>query len=157
MTNDTPAPGKLPYGIPIDLATAKKVAAAAEAEAARNGWTVVICVVDSTGHLVFLEKMDQTQYGSIDLARAKAETALDFKRPTKVFEDGIVEGGLPPAFPVGPRRLHPGRRHPPATGGQDHRRHRGIGREIHGGRAGRKRRRGGAVEIFGFRRNRPAL
>ena len=94
MANDTPAPGMLPYGIPIDLATAKKVAAAAEAEAARNGWTVVICIMDSTGHLVFLEKMDHTQYGSIDLARAKAETALNFKRPTKVFEDGIAEGGL---------------------------------------------------------------
>lgn len=94
MENETPGPGKLPYGIPIDLGTAKKVAAAAEAEAARNGWTVVICIVDSTGHLVFLEKMDHTQYGSIGLARAKAETALDFKRPTKAFEDGIVEGGL---------------------------------------------------------------
>jgi len=98
MTNDTPAPGILTYGIPIDLVTAKKVAAAAEAEAVRNGWTVVICIMDSTGHLVFLEKMDHTQYGSIGLARAKAETALDFKRPTKVFEDGIAEGGLPLRF-----------------------------------------------------------
>ena len=98
MANDTPAPGLLPYGIPIDLATAKKVAVAAEAEAVRNGWTVVICIMDSTGHLVFLEKMDHTQYGSIDLARAKAETALNFKRPTKVFEDGIAEGGLPLRF-----------------------------------------------------------
>ena len=94
MTNGTPAPGILPYGIPIDLVTAKKVAAAAEAEAVRNGWTVVICIMDSTGHLVFLEKLDHTQYGSIALARAKAETALNFKRPTKAFEDGIAEGGF---------------------------------------------------------------
>ena len=98
MTDSMSPPGILTYGSPIDLATAKKVAAAAEAEAVRNGWTVVICVVDSTGHMVFLEKLDHTQYGSIGLARAKAETALDFKRATKVFEDGIAEGGLPLRF-----------------------------------------------------------
>jgi len=94
MTKDSPAPGILTYGPPIDLADAKRVAAAAEAEAVRNGWTVVICIVDSTGHLVFLERLDHTQYGSIELAVAKAKTALNFKRPTKAFEDGLVEGGL---------------------------------------------------------------
>ncbi|MEW6721104.1 MAG: heme-binding protein [Thermodesulfobacteriota bacterium] len=82
------------YGPPIDLATAKKVVEAAEAEATRNGWTVVICVVDSTGHVVLLERIDHTQYGSIDLARAKAQTALDYKRPTKSFEEGIAAGGF---------------------------------------------------------------
>ena len=89
-----PAPGILAYGPPIDLLTAKAVVASAEAEAVRNGWAVVICVVDSTGHVVLLEKMDHTQYGSVELARAKAETALNFKRATKVFEDGIAEGGF---------------------------------------------------------------
>lgn len=91
MTNHPPpAPA---YGPPIDLATAKKVAAAAETEAMLNDWAIVICIVDSTGHVVLLERLDQAQYGSLDLARAKAETALNFKRPTKVFEDGIAEGG----------------------------------------------------------------
>lgn len=91
MTNQPPrAPA---YGPPIDLATAKKVAAAAEAEAMLNDWAIVICIVDSTGHVVLLERLDQAQYGSIELARAKAETALNFKRPTKVFEDGIADGG----------------------------------------------------------------
>ena len=89
----SPAPGILVYGPPINLVNAKAVAASGEAEAMRNGWAVVICIVDSTGHVVLLEKMDQAQYGSIELARAKAETALNFKRATKVFEDGIAEGG----------------------------------------------------------------
>ncbi len=88
------APGLPVYGPPIDLAAAKKVASAAETEALRNGWAMVICIVDSTGHVVLLERLDQAQYGSLELARAKAETALNFKRPTKVFEDGISEGGL---------------------------------------------------------------
>jgi glc operon protein GlcG len=91
----TDPPARPPaYGPPIELSTAKDVAAAAEAEAIRNGWAVVICIVDSTGHVVLLEKLDQTQYGSLELARAKAETALNFKRPTRVFESGIAEGGL---------------------------------------------------------------
>ena len=82
------------YGTPIDLATARKVAAAAEEESRRNGWVMVICVADSTGHVVLLERMDRAQYGSIEVARAKAETAVNFKRSTKVFEDGIAEGGV---------------------------------------------------------------
>ncbi len=81
------------YGPPIGLSDAKKLAAAAEAEAMRNGWAMVICIIDSTGHVVLLERLDQAQYGSLELARAKAETALNFKRPTKVFEDGIAGGG----------------------------------------------------------------
>jgi len=87
-------PGIPAYGPPIGLSDAKKLAAAAEAEALRNGWAMVICIVDSTGHVVLLERLDQAQYGSLELARAKAETALNFKRPTKVFEDGIAGGGL---------------------------------------------------------------
>ena len=86
-------PGIPAYGPPIGLSDAKKLAAAAEAEALRNGWAVVICIVDSTGHVVLLERLDQAQYGSLELARAKAETALNFKRPTKVFEDGVAGGG----------------------------------------------------------------
>ena len=94
LAADARVPGIMVYGSPIELATAKKVVAAAEAEAVRQGWPVAICIVDSTGHVVLLEKLDHTQYASLELARAKAETALNFKRPTKVFEDGIAAGGF---------------------------------------------------------------
>ncbi len=81
------------YGPPISLAAAKEVMAAAEAEAVRRDWPVVIAVVDSTAHLVILHKMDQAQLGSVAVAQAKAETAVRFRRPTKAFEDLIAEGG----------------------------------------------------------------
>ncbi len=92
MTQATPAVPA--YGPPIDLASAKKVLAAAEAEALRNGWAMVLCIVDSTGHVVLLEKLDQAQYGSLEIAQAKARTALYFKRATKVFEDRLASGAL---------------------------------------------------------------
>lgn len=81
------------YGPPISLAAAKKVLEAAEAEAAANKWPVVIAVVDSTGHLVALHRMDHAQFGSIEVAQAKALTAVNFKRPTKAFADTVAEGG----------------------------------------------------------------
>jgi glc operon protein GlcG len=81
------------YGTAITLDAAKNVMAAAEAEAARMGWPMVIAIVDSTGHLVMLHRMEQAQYGSVKIAQLKAETALDFRRPTKVFEDAIGSGG----------------------------------------------------------------
>jgi uncharacterized protein GlcG (DUF336 family) len=82
-----------PYGEPISLDRAKAVMEAAEAEAAREGWPVVIAIVDSGGNLVMLHRMDQAQLGSIEIARLKAETALRFRRPTKAFEDRLAEGG----------------------------------------------------------------
>jgi glc operon protein GlcG len=84
----------LEYGPPISLAEAKRVIAAAEAEAAANQWAMVIAVLDSTGHLVALHRMDHAQYASIVVAQAKAQTALNFKRPSKVFEDGLAAGAL---------------------------------------------------------------
>src|SRR5258707_14221654 len=76
----------------VGLEIAKKIAAKAEAEAVKNKWTVVIAIVDDGGNLVYLEKMDGTQIGSIEVAQHKAVTALKFKRPTKAFED-VVAGG----------------------------------------------------------------
>ena len=76
----------------LTLEVAKQMAAAAEAEAVKNKWTVAIAVVDEGGHLVFLEKIDDTQYGSIEVAIHKAKTAIAFKRPTKVLEDAIAGG-----------------------------------------------------------------
>jgi glc operon protein GlcG len=94
----------------ISLAAAKKMAAAAEAEAIKNNWTMVISVLDDGGNLVDLERMDGTQLGSIEVSQGKARTALQFKRPSKVFQDLVdkdqphlvtldhvtaVQGGLP--------------------------------------------------------------
>lgn len=92
-----PAPGPAtppPYGPPISLAAAKRVMAAAEAAALERGWPMAIAIVDSTGHLVLFHRVDQAQHGSIGIAQAKAETAVNFRRPTKVFEDAVAAGGL---------------------------------------------------------------
>lgn len=76
----------------LTLDGAKQVAAAAEAEARKNNWNVVIAVVDDGGHLVYLQRLDGTQTGSIEVAIQKARTAQAFKRPTKVFEEAIAGG-----------------------------------------------------------------
>jgi glc operon protein GlcG len=81
------------YGEPINLETAKKIAAASEAFALKNQWTVVIAIVDTGGNTVLLQRMDNTQIGSVDVALGKARTANNFKRPTKAFEDAISGGG----------------------------------------------------------------
>jgi uncharacterized protein GlcG (DUF336 family) len=87
-------PPTIPYSAPITLEAAKKAMAAAEAEAMKNNWPLAIVIVDSGGNLVMLHKLDNTQYGSIRIAEGKARTALDFRRPTKVFEDGVAGGGI---------------------------------------------------------------
>lgn len=89
----------------LNLAVAKQIAAAAAAEAAKNNWTVVITIVDEGGNALYMERMDNTQIGSIEVSRAKAYSAVGFKRPTKAFEDTVVGGRntilkLPGALPV---------------------------------------------------------
>lgn len=76
----------------ISLADAKAIAAAASAKAAAEGWNVVIAIHDSGGNLLYLERADGTQLGSIDVAQEKSRTALRFKRPTKVLEDVVLSG-----------------------------------------------------------------
>lgn len=95
------------YGAPISLETAKKVAAPALAEAARNNWNIAVAVVDPGGNLVYYEKMDNTQLGSAHVAVEKARTAAMFKRPTKAFQDSLANGaenlrilGLPGVVPA---------------------------------------------------------
>ena len=80
-------------GAPIPLEAAKKVVAAAEAEAVRNNWQVAIAVIDSGGHLVMMQKLDNTQLVSIRVAEAKAKSALGFRLPTKLLEDAVAAGG----------------------------------------------------------------
>ena len=89
----------------LTLDDAKKIAAGAEAEAMRNDWPVVIAVLDDGGHLLLLQRMDNVQYGSVNVAIEKARAAIAFRRPTKVLEGNITEGrlhylGLPGALPV---------------------------------------------------------
>jgi glc operon protein GlcG len=82
-----------PYGPSITIAQAKKVAEAALAPARANGWTMVIAIVDPGGHLVYLEKLDQTQVGSVVIAEQKARSAAIFKRPTSTFQERLARGG----------------------------------------------------------------
>jgi len=96
-----------PYGTPITLEQAKKVMAGAEAEAKKNSWNVVMVVLDSGGNLVMLQRMDGAQFGSIEVAKEKAYSAVAFRRPTKAFDDALAQGGanlrilrLPGASPV---------------------------------------------------------
>jgi glc operon protein GlcG len=88
------APPTTAYGMPIGLEAAKKVMAAAEAEAVKNNWGMAIAILDSTGHIVMLHKLDNTQYGSIAVSEDKARSAIDYRRPTKVFEDLVAQGGI---------------------------------------------------------------
>jgi len=83
-----------PYGTPISLEQAKKVMAAAEAEAQKNNWPVAITVVDSGGHVVAVHRLDDTQLGSIQFAEDKARTAVLYRRPSKAFEDAVAGGGI---------------------------------------------------------------
>ena len=84
----------VPYGAPINLAMAKKVMAAAETEAKKNNWPVVIAIVDGGGHLVLLERLDNTQWGSVEIAQLKALTPAKFRRPTRFWEERIAKGGV---------------------------------------------------------------
>jgi len=81
------------YGPAISLETAKKVMAAAEAEAVKNNWGMVITILDSGGNLVMFHKVDNTQLASIGASEGKARTALTFKRPSKALDDAIAAGG----------------------------------------------------------------
>jgi uncharacterized protein GlcG (DUF336 family) len=97
-----------PYGPPVGVEDAKKVAAVALAEAKKNNWFMAVAIVDPSGTLVYYEKMDNTQTGSAQVAIDKARTSALFKRPSKVFEDLVAGGGnglrfldLPGAMPIG--------------------------------------------------------
>jgi len=83
----------LPYGAPIPLAEAKRVLAAAQAEAVKNNWNVAISIIDAGGHLVAYERMDSTQHGSVLVSQEKAQTAVAFRRSSKAFQDVVAAGG----------------------------------------------------------------
>lgn len=94
----------------LNMEDAKRIVDACEERAKEDNWNVVIAILDGGGHLTYLRKMDGTQIGSVEVAQAKAKSAVYFKRPTKVFEDLVnagntrilslpnavaVEGGIP--------------------------------------------------------------
>ena len=97
-----------PYGAPISLENAKKAAAAAVAEARKNNWTMAVAITDPGGALVYFEKMDGLQTGSVNVAIGKARAAALYKRPTQVWQDIVAGGGaglrilgLEGAVPIG--------------------------------------------------------
>jgi uncharacterized protein GlcG (DUF336 family) len=94
MTQHQVAPPTTSYGEPLSIAAAKKVRAAAEAEATTNKWGVSIAIVDSGGNLLMLHRLDNAQLSSVRLAEAKARTAVEFRRPTKALEDAVAGGGV---------------------------------------------------------------
>jgi glc operon protein GlcG len=99
------AGAELPSKRVLTLAVARTIAAAAEAEAHKRGSTVVIVVVDDAGHVLLLERLDNTQVASVDVGIGKARTAAIFRRPSKDFEDQVRNGrvaalALPGATPL---------------------------------------------------------
>jgi glc operon protein GlcG len=82
-------PFSTPYGAPISLAKAEAAIGAAMAEAGKRGWALNVAVVDSGGNLVAFGRMDGAQLASIAISEHKARTAVTFRRPTRVFEDGV--------------------------------------------------------------------
>ena len=89
----------------LNLEAAREIAAAAEAEARKNGWNVSIAILDDGGHLLHYLRMDEAPLGSVNVSQAKARSALLFKRPTKVFSETVAGGrvnmlALPGAIPV---------------------------------------------------------
>jgi glc operon protein GlcG len=91
----TPAapPANIPYGVPITADSAKKIAAAAIAEARKNNWSMAVAIVDTGGYLVYFERMQDTQLGSVEVSIEKAKSAALFRRPTKSFQDTVAAGG----------------------------------------------------------------
>src|SRR5246500_388137 len=101
----TAAKSELPVKKVLTLDAAKRIAAAAEAEAKKRGATVVIFFVDEGCYLLLLERLDDTQVASVEVGIGKARTAAIFRRPSKVFEDQVREGrvaalALPGATPL---------------------------------------------------------
>ena len=82
-------PFDVPYGPPISLDRAQEVIHAAVAEAKKRSWKMNVAVTDSGGNLVAFQRMDGAMLASIQIAEHKARAAATFRRPTKIFEDGI--------------------------------------------------------------------
>jgi glc operon protein GlcG len=93
LAQDVESTALPPYGPAITLDQAKRVMAAAELKAAENTWAVAITILDSGGNLVLFHKLDNAQLSAIGVSEGKAQTALQFKRPSKDLDDAIARGG----------------------------------------------------------------
>jgi uncharacterized protein GlcG (DUF336 family) len=82
-------PFDVPYGRPVTLDQAQAVIHAAVTEAKKRNWKMNIAVADSGGNMVAFQRMDCAMLASIQIAEHKARAAATFRRPTKVFEDGV--------------------------------------------------------------------
>lgn len=92
-TQTPPAPSTHPaYGPPLSLDKARRVLAAAEAEANANGWPVVISLFDSGGNLKLLQRLDNANHGAVALSQRKAHSAILFRAPTQAFEALLTSG-----------------------------------------------------------------
>ena len=87
-------PFDIPYGTPISLERAESAIAATVAEAKMRGWKLNVAVVDSGGNLVAFQRMDGAQLASIQISEHKARAAVNFRRETKAFENGIQLNNL---------------------------------------------------------------
>jgi glc operon protein GlcG len=95
------------YGPSIDLAAAKKIAAATIAECQKNQWNVAVAIVDTHGALLYFERLENTQYASNDIAIGKARAAATYQRPTRAFVDAIAKAG-PAVLSLGAIYASPG-------------------------------------------------
>lgn len=89
----------------LNLAVAKEIAAAAEAEARKNNWNVSLAIVDEAGRLLYFQRMDDTTNATVEVAIAKAQHAANYRRDTKFHEDLLSKGNnvvlsLPHGMPL---------------------------------------------------------
>lgn len=91
---------QLPTKRVLTLEAARRVAAAAEAEARKNNWPVAIAVVDDAGHLVLFHRLDGAKLVAIDIAMRKARTAVFFQGETKGLEEEVTKGGRTALLPI---------------------------------------------------------
>jgi len=91
-----PLPPTTPYGPPVTLEQAKKVADAAMAESTKRNMKMAIAIVEPSGDLVYFQRMDGAQYASIQIAQDKAKSAALFRRSSKDFFDRVAKGDMSP-------------------------------------------------------------
>lgn len=87
------------YGPSVTITQAKKLAAGILAECSKNGWNVAVAIVDTHGSLVYFERMENTQYASMDIAIGKARSAATYRRPTRAFTEAINKGPATATLP----------------------------------------------------------
>jgi len=96
----TGAAQQLPTKRVLTLEAAKRMAVAAEAEAAKNGWLVAVAVVDDGGNLLLFHRMDNAKLVAVDIAIRKAKTAVFFQGETKALELEVTKGGRTSLLPI---------------------------------------------------------